>query len=227
MKNSILFSHILFYNIAVVLMVCSDQLSAQTSTSQDISQYLFPEFSRGRVKMKVGTDVFSNFNYNTVTEKMVFQKNGQLFDMTNLDMVDTIYLQKRIFIPLHELFYEVLVNGPVVFFIQQKSYLRSRGTPAAYGGTSETSSSHYVANINTGGGNYNLKLPTDLIVKYSPVNWVRVNNKMFSFNNTKQFLRIFPEKATQLKQFIVKSKLNIENREDLIKLGIFCNELMR
>ena len=84
----------------------------------------------------------------------------------------------------------VVENDAVTLFIQQKSSLRVRGTPAAFGGTSDASASNYVSTINQSSGNSNVKLPSDVVVKYMPVYWVRVNDKMFSFNNEKQFLTI-------------------------------------
>ena len=63
-------------------------------------------------------------------------------------------------------------------------------------------------------------------VKSAPVNWVKVNDNMSSYLNERQFLKIFPENADQLRLFIRKEGLKLDKREDNIKLGIYCNELL-
>ena len=60
-----------------------------------------------------------------------------------------------------------------------------------------------------------------------PVNWIRVNYNMSKFVNERQLLKIFPEKADLIKQFIRKSGLKIDNRAGIIKRGNYCNELMK
>jgi hypothetical protein len=211
----------------MVLMLCTIQLCAQNETGLKLEQYLFPEFSKTRVKMKAGKDLTLLLNYNTVTETMVFLQNGQFFDMTNQEAVDTVYLNTRMFIPHGNAFFEVVVNGPVSFFIQHKSDLRSPGMPAGYGGTTELAAAKYVSNIKVSGAMYNVKLPTDYIINPSPVEWVRINDDFSSFFNERQFLKIFPEKVDQLNKFIKASKIKVINRDDLIKLGNYCNEIMR
>lgn len=227
MKKSIFrFPEQLIFTVTV-LMLCTIQLCAQTETGQNLEQYVFPEFSKSRVTMKAGKDLTLLLNYNTVTETMVFLQNGQFFDMTNPEAVDTVYLNNRRFIPIGKVFYEVVVNGAVSFFIQHKSDLRSPGMPAGYGGTTELAATKYVSNIKVSGAMYNVKLSDDYIVKPSTVNWVRVNDNYSSFYNERQFLKIFPEKADQLSKFIKESKIKITNYDDFIKLGNFCNEIMR
>jgi len=208
-------------------MASSLKLYAQTESAQDLTQYLFPEFSKSRVKMKTGSDLILILNYNTITGTMVFQRNAQFYDMANPESVDTVYLQNRRLVPFGKVFYEVVVNASVSFFIQHKSDLKESGKPAGYGGTSEVSATSYLSGFDHPSGYYNLKLPPSCEIKYSPVYWVRINNNMLSFYTVRQFLKIFPEQAEQIKQFFRESKLKIENREDLIKLGNFCNELMK
>jgi hypothetical protein len=50
---------------------------------------------------------------------------------------------------------------------------------------------------------------------------------MEKFSTERQFLKIFPKKGAVLKEYIKKQKLNIKRREDVIKLGAYCNELFR
>lgn len=201
--------------LIMFLLICSIKLPAQTNVTQDLTQYLFPEFSKSTVKMKKGGDITLMLNYNTVTERMVFEQKDQFFDMVNQETVDTAYLQNRKFVPFGKAFYEVLVNAPVSLFIQHRSNLMAPGKPAAYGGTSEVSASTYLSSIYLETGFYNFKLPSDYKVKASPVNWVRINDNLSSFFNERQFLKIFPQKEGELKKFIKENKIKFEKHEDL------------
>ena len=64
---------------------------AQTTPDGSAPQFLFPEFSMSKVKMKNGNIQSIRLNYNTVSEKMVYQKDDNLYDMLNTDMIDTVY----------------------------------------------------------------------------------------------------------------------------------------
>jgi hypothetical protein len=63
----------------------------------------------------------------------------------------------------------------------------------------------------------NTELPPNVDVTPASVNWVRKNDKMERFSSERQLLKIFPE----------KEKLKLKDREDLIKLDIYCNELLK
>ena len=124
MKHIIFHSFNQFYITIDVLTTCLTQIYAQTESSPDQSQYLIPEFLIGRVKMKTGIDLTLNLNYNTISEAMAFLQNGQIYNMTNLEMVDTVYPHDRKFVPIEKAFYEVILDGPVPFLSSIKASLQ-------------------------------------------------------------------------------------------------------
>jgi len=209
----------------VLLCVCFP-VSAQDDSQVMMSQFLFPAFDSCQVKMKSGTINYVLANYNTLTEKMVFMKDNNPFDMTVTSFVDTVTLAGRNFVPVKEVFYEVLVKAPVSLFIQHKSDLVHLGTPNGYGGRSQTSAIDRVSVLSNGSQFYNLKIPDEYKVSPSPVFWIQKNHQMFSFLNRKQLLKIFPDHEARLEQFIKENRLKTDNPEDMIKLVYFCNEIM-
>jgi hypothetical protein len=211
----------------IILILCSIQICAQTEPGQNMVQYLFPGFVKSVVKMKAGKDLYLLLNYNTVTETMVFLQNGQFFDMQNAEAVDTVYLNNKKFIPFENVFLEVIVNGAIPFYFQHKGSLVDPGKPSGYGGTSELAASNYISSLSRSTGYYNIKLPSGFNVIQSFVNWVRVKSGMTSFINERQFLKIFPDKAVQIKQFMRKSGIKFYEGDDMVKLGTYCNELMK
>ncbi len=166
-------------------------------------------------------------NYNMVSEKMVFEKDGKLMDLMNTELIDTVVMQNSKFIPVGKAFQEVVVSGVVSFFIQHKALLQPKGKPSAYGVTSQTTSTTTYSSVNTGAGYFNFKLPDAYEVKVDPVYWIRKSNVMTSFATKKEFLDIFPDQAVNINQYIKKNRIKMYNRNDLIKLVDYCNELIK
>lgn len=207
-------------------MAFSIHTYAQTVPYMALPQFLFPDFTKSSVKLRAGQEAHLLLNYNTVTGKMIFLQEGIVYDMINPGSVDTIYLQNSCFVPVDTAFYELLVNGDNPFYIQYKSDISFQSKPSA-SMTTQVTASNYHAITGTSAVYLNQELPAGYDVKRATVYWVKVNEKMYRFVNERQLLRIFPEKATELKLFIKESRLKIEKREDLIKLGNYCNGLMK
>ena len=50
---------------------------------------------------------------------------------------------------------------------------------------------------------------------------------MEKFSNERQFIKLFPQYQSELKAFFKKGKINIKDREDIVRLGTFCDEIMK
>jgi len=166
-------------------------------------------------------------SYNIVSEKMVYQKGKDLFDMTNTELIDTVYLQMSKFISEGKVFYEVLLVAPVSLFVQHKGTVESPGAPAGYGGTSQVSNTKQLSGADFTQGYFNLELPADYIVKADPVYWIRKGNSMSSYVVERQFLKIFPEKEKELKQYIKQNRIKFDKLTDMVKLVGYCNEIIK
>jgi len=207
----------IFYAI-IFLWISPLQLASQNDTLKSSEQFLFPSFSLGIVKMKSGEKITLMLNYDLVNEKMVFFQKGQKFEMINYDAVDTVFIQRRKFVPAGKLFFEVMVNAPVSFFIQHRGSLQSPPRPAPYGGTSEVSSSTYINNLNMGGQIFRMNVKPEISVNVIPLYWIRNKGEMFSFVKEKQLLRIFSDKKNEMRQYIRQNHLDTEKSSDLIRI---------
>jgi len=187
------------------------EIEAQLDTVKNPEQYVFPEFSVGVVRLKSNEKVNLALNYNVVREKMVFNQNNQIFDMINYSLVDTVYIHERKFVPFEKVFYEVLVNGTASLFIQHKGNIKIPPKPAAYGGTSEVSSSNYIDNIQLATDVYRMKREVEVIIEPDPVIWIRKDNKMYAVFNQKNLLKIFKDRKSEIRNFIEKNKVNTGN----------------
>lgn len=200
-------------------------LSGQSNKDGSMPQYLYEEFTKCDILMKTGQLNNQEINYNTLTEKMVFTRDGKYYDISNPEMVDTVYLNKSKFVPEGKAFYEVLLSAPVELFVQYKGSLQSAGKPVGYGGTSQVASSTSLSSINLDSRQWNLTIPSDYTVSSSIVYWIVRGDEMVSFENEKQFLKLFPEKADKLKSFIKENRLKFDKQDHLIKLVKYCSSL--
>jgi len=164
-------------------------------------------------------------NYNTVSEKMVFEQHGQFYDLVNPEASDTATIEKRRFIPYETYFLEVMVNDAISLYVRNKSELIAPGRPMGYGTTSQLTSSNYLSGLETPSGYYNFKLPDGYTVRPANIYYLKVSGEMISFAGEKQFLRNFPDKEEALKQFIKKNRLKFDRKDDLVRIVNYCNEL--
>jgi hypothetical protein len=210
--------------LLILFVIFSPQGISQDAALSNPEQFLFPDFSVGIVKLKDGKRVPLKLNYNVVTEKMVFIQNNQLYDMTDYDKVDTIYISSHRFIPRGKSFPEVLVNDSISLYVQHKGIVQPPPRPAAYGGTSQVSSSTYINNLSLGNDVYRYtQKPEIIIVKPDPSFIIRIDNTYHNFISEKQLLKIFSNKRPEIRKFIHENKLDVGKQEDVIKIIDYCN----
>jgi hypothetical protein len=202
-------------------------LDAQTDPLKNLPQYLFPDFAKGIIKMSKGEELVLMVNYNIVTEKMIAHQNDRLYEVPNKAMVDSVIVGSRRFIPEGRGFYEVLYDGPIPLFIQYTGKIAQPGKPAGYGGTSQLSNTKSYIPLDMGSGVFNVRLPEDVIVDAEYFYWISINNEKISFQNERQFMKIFPGKEGEIKKFIKEKRVKFENTEDVRNLTAFCAEFKK
>lgn len=222
-----MFKNILIPVFTFIISSAPWMISGQEEDDRSYLQYLYPEFVNSVVLLKNGQTQKALMNYNMATEKMVYIKDGVYYDLLSLEITDTIYMNNSKFVPVGQVFYEVVLTGTVTLFIQHSASLLPPAKPGAYGTRTETSSVTMVSTFGSSGGKlYNLKLPSDYKIILKPVYWIRKDYSMHSFVNAGQFLKIFPENKSRLKEFIKTNKIKFDRRDDVVKLVSFCNNLI-
>lgn len=217
--------HARFLAACLMMLAFTDLCLSQDSPAVNMSQYLFPEFSTCTIRSTSGTVSTENGNYNTITGKMAFMKGTTIYGLAVTRQADTITFGNRHFVPFGEVFHEVVVNAPITLFIQHENRLIPPGQPVGYGGTSKVSNVDTYSHISTQSGIYSLDIPPDFEVKYMPVYRIRRDGTMHSFLGRKQFIKIFPEHKKEIGNYIKSQSIKMEDRDDLIKLVKYCNEL--
>ena len=211
--------------IAFILLIGTVlNVNAQGNSDRPLPQFLFPVFADGVIVMKDASKSEARLNYNMVEEAMISEKAGVYWRSQNPALIDTIYLQNRKFVPVDNAFYEILATGETTFFLENKSKYVSVGEDIGYGVKSHSIDHTELTRFETWSSVATVELPKNVTISNVSVNWVRRNGSMQRFNTEKQLLKMFPEKKIQISDYIDKQKINMKVREDLIKLGNFCNE---
>ena len=227
MKRRLHYSIILESIILILLAYKPDPLFSQESNENMLIQYLFTSFTKGKIVMKTGDPKSIMLNYNTLSEKLVFEQSGKYYDLSNQNMVDTAYIEDKKLVPHKEFFLEVVIRDTISFFVQHKSSLQERGKDAGYGTFSTTSAIDSYSGIASSSGFYNLTIPDYYIIKHSQIFWIKTGNNWSTFYNEKQFLKIFPDHSAVLKKYIKENKLKTYRIEDVVQLVVYLNDLER
>ena len=178
------------------------------------THYVFPDFVQGTVKLKVRNEYQVPLNYNTVLEQMIYIENDQKLAIGNPQHVDYILLENRKFIPVGKVFYEEVASGKNPAYVQYTSNVIPPGKPAGYGGTSETSAIRQSSSINISGQFVQLNLPEGYKLKSEHHFWINKDNTFHRTNTVKQFMKLFPEKAGEIKSFVKANKIKLKTVEE-------------
>jgi hypothetical protein len=200
-------------------------LNGQITSGGTSPQFLFPAFDSGIVRMKNGLSQRLQLNYNTVTEKIVYEKENEIYDLFNVGMIDAVLIHEQMFVPVGKIFHEVLLIAPIPLLVQYKGEIMMPGKDVGYGSKSLVSSVETLTSVKLSMGYYNLKLPVDYSVKIEKVYLTGRDGNSVSFKNEKQFLKIFPDKESELKIFIKHNHIRFDRSTDVKSLIKYCNEL--
>jgi hypothetical protein len=209
--------------ILVILIFSAGRLSGQSDNTGPLPQFLFPTFSKGIIKMKDGRTMTAILDYNIVDEEMVFQQGNVYMVVNKPEEIDTILLQNRKFVYVDKAFYEIIVKGRVTLFIQHKGSYTVASTPTAYGMKSPTNAAINITAARAGNQTRQIEPPDNVTVSLAIVYWAKINGEMNKFTSERQFLKLFPEREAELKEFIKRNGADIKTREGLIQVGNFIN----
>lgn len=161
--------------ITLLTMIFCLKINITSQTESGNSKFpnlLFPEFINGIVKMKSGEAYSAKLNYNMVTEEMIFDQQGAFMALLKPEIVDTVIIQGRKFIPVEKVFYEIVTTGLVSLFIQHKAKLVPVGTETAYGIKSPTLGTTGVMTMKAGNQVRDIELPDNVTVSVSVTDWI-------------------------------------------------------
>jgi len=208
-------------------LVALQPVAAQNLETDNLENLVFPRFQESVVKLKNGQSYKAVLNYEKTEQQMVVLRNNKLYLFRDHQAVDTIYMAERIFVPAETGFYELLVNGPAVLFINHKATLDNTGATLAYGSKTSTAGVTHINKIFSNDGAIKLKIPENFKVADDSEFLIKVDGQIQKVLNRKQFVKLFPGKTTELEEYISNHKTNFKSEKDLVGLVEFCNSVSR
>ena len=199
-------------------------LSFGQKKAVEVSHYLYPDFIKGSVLMKSGVKNDAMLNYNALTEEMIFFKDGKNLAITRLEDIDTVYIGATKFIILKNKFVEILYHNKYDLYAGYKGSIVDPGKPAAYGGTSQTSSVTSYSTFLSNGQAYALQLPEGVETKGSTEYWLKKDGQLQLFLNMRQLARLFEDRSDRYKKYVKENKVKYENEESLVGLIKFMEQ---
>jgi len=206
--------------IRVLILSLSITSAYGQSKGVELSHYIFPEFTTGTVLMKSGQEYKALLNYNSFTEEMIFDNNGKKLAIgkEEKERVDTVYIMNRKFFALNERFVELIYRSGFELYAEYRCNVKYPGKPAAYGGTSETTSVSTYSGIYSGGIMYELKLPDGYTIKPYTNYWLKRDGELKRFVNIKQLIKLFDDKKDLTREYLRTHPVEYEDQESLVQL---------
>lgn len=208
-------------NLIVVACLLCAGIFAQV-TVKPLTQYLYADFTEGRVLQKSGSVSKTTLNYNMLTQEMIFKQGEQLLALDKIKDIDTVFLNNTKFIPGDNMFYEVATQTPVALLIQYSSDIIPQGGETGYG-KSQTTAVTNVTDLKSGGRAYALSLPDEFAFKNRTAYFLKKDGSAIAINNLKDVKKVFDGKDALIDAYAKKNKVNFKNPETIAALIIFCN----
>jgi hypothetical protein len=204
-----------YYRFAagIILICTSINAQGQSDSLKNMQNLLLPRFTKSKIIFKSGDQKAATLNYNVVDEVMVFMQKDAYMILDNPELIDTVYMAGRKFVPVKNAFYEVLMKTPVVLFKQNKVYVELEGYPTGYGAKSQTTAPNYVRQIYGANGAIDLKIPAGAKFTDDSRFWIILKGGLVDFENKRQFLKIFTAQEKELNEFIKKNSIDFKDNE--------------
>lgn len=209
--------------LLLITIAGTDKLASQI----DSTQFLLQSFENGHVYYKDGRVFDVPLNYSLLIKKFLFKDpydKDKIKEFIEPDMVATIQIGERIFLPTKNGATEVLQKDPPIF-VQYKGSLKWEGKRVGYGGRSETSAVDTYSSFQSGSNNYKLETEKLILSRIDKIFRIERNGKQYRFINKKQFLRAFVDHKDILKQYADDNKIDFNKIEDVLDIYNYAMKL--
>lgn len=217
-----MFKKIVFLSFIASFPFAIHGQGVQNIDSSKYKALLFERFIEGYVLLKSGAVEQVPLNYNTNDQNIYFISDGKYMVLSDLESVDTIFLQNKKFIPFKGTIYEVIADpvSSAAVYVSYTNKQRPLVATADHNGSSRQTSNQV---SNTVSDVYANGLSKPKAVEIQKHYWFEKNKKMYKADNEKQVTKIFPARSAAIEKFIQENNINFIIDGDMLKLASFCN----
>lgn len=192
------------------------------------SGYLYSAFIKGIVLLKNGNRENAPLNYDANQQAIAFQQSNQFMTLTNVDDVDTVYIENAKFIPIKGIFYQLLNEHSSKSVLLASYYCKPHPVTATVDHNGTTTQNKNIVSGNVSDAYLNRRYKGDFYMEFQKEYWLKIKDAFFRVTSEKQIRKTFPEKSDAIHLFIEQNKIDFKKEDDLLKLITYCeNETSR
>lgn len=197
-------------------------ISSHAQTNYVVSShYIFPEFTQGVILMKDGKRNGAMLNYNSLTEEMIFENNGQkrAIAENEIPLVDTVFIKDREFVVLNGKFVELAYHSNYDLYVEHKCNVQDQGKPSGYGGTTQTGAITSISSLYAQGRVfYDLKLPDEFKTDPYVIYWLKKNGVLNEFINMRELKKFYEDRKDLLKKYLKSNRVKFEDQASITQM---------
>lgn len=216
------------------VLVLSVLLAIPAAAQQPL--YLFPEFTNGSISFR-GFDRSEKLpmNIDAVGQRILYYKGGQLMELTNTNMMESLVLGGRTFVMKEGMLCERLAWEADTVYVNWKLKKVNTGSVGALGAATQNKVDVLWTNLDAG-------TPVDGEGRYYQMGehvteiWERkadntyffsVDGQEYKVRRLKDLYKAFPDQAPALKAYAKEKKYTMENAQDALRVIGKLKELVK
>lgn len=192
-------------------------------TLPEVSYYLFPAFRHAKVKLKQGGELVSQMNFNMLICQMQFiDAHGDTLNIAKPADIDSIAFDSSTFF-YNKGYYEIVATSNTVKLavLRKVSYEAVKIGALGIRNSSGAGVQDYASFLSQS-TERKLTLNEDIDITRETSYFLIANDGELVKASKTAFLKLFPNKADAVKNYIKKDKPNFNRQDDLKKLLGFC-----
>ena len=193
--------------------------------AQNKPLFIFEQFVKAKVHFKNRSLTVVPMNYDAVNDKMYFMDQGNLMELTNVALVDSIvWAGKRTFIPYGKGFIEKVKLQNGMAFVHWRIKNVNVGATGAMGAV--TQAKVETINIRSMGvfsAESNRMNSADVYQqKNANEYYLSVDGKLTKITSKKHVLKLYPEHKAEIEGYIDENKIQMTEPLSVLELLNFC-----
>ena len=202
----------------------SAKLPEELIDSSEFKSLLFENFMDGIVLMKSGSIEKAPMNYNAKHQCINFISAGKYYTLTDLEDVDTIYIQRKKFIPVKNDIYEVIneFDKSTSLLVSYTTHTRPLVSTADHSGVNKKVSNQVSNTVSPVYVNRNYN--GNSIIELQKHFWIKIGQSLYKADTKTQLRKVFPlQPKKEIDNYINSNNLNLMVDRDLITLIEFLS----
>lgn len=189
--------------------------------SKEYRGFLLDKFENGKAVYKKDNQVTESlFNYETITEKMIFMlPDSTMLELARPDIISAVIIGSRVFEHVgYGIFYEKVNVGDDFLYIRWKTSVKSKGKSAGYGIVTGTGRVDDAIQYTTStSGVHELKSSEKFSVDADNGYYLKIKNKFKRFDSFDSLAKMFKGNDAEIKEYVKAENLSFKNIEDIKK----------